>query len=73
MRELNAERASNCLRTLDEAEIQKVSGGGANIVKAVDMGYFGTMLWFDNGCASYIFSAQGESSGSSIMTVYTQC
>lgn len=72
MREFTGEEASKSSRTLDQSEIETVSGGHAKIIRTANMGYFGIMHWFDNGAASYIYFGQGEAPGSSTMHVYTE-
>jgi hypothetical protein len=54
MREHNAEQGSNCLRTLNEAEIESVSGGKVKQTGEAYIPFVGTILWFDNGCASFM-------------------
>ncbi len=54
MKELNAEQASHFIRTLDDAEIENVSGGKVKQIGEAYIPFVGTILWFDNGCASFM-------------------
>ena len=54
MKELNAEQASHFIRTLDDAEIEDVSGGKVKQIGEAYIPFVGTILWFDNGCASFM-------------------
>ena len=54
MKELNAEQASHFIRTLDGAEIEDVSGGKVKQIGEAYIPFVGTILWFDNGCASFM-------------------
>lgn len=73
MKENDAELASNGLRALNEVELEAAAGGHAKIIKSVNMGYFGQINWFDNGCAQYITYGQGDGPCSQTMDVYQQC
>ena len=68
---VNAEQGSNCLRTLNEVELDSVSGG--EIKASANLGYFGQILWLDNGCAQYMTHRPGAGSCSDILDVYVQC
>ena len=54
MRELSAEQASTDLRTLNEAEIETVSGGEVKITGEAYIPFVGTFLWFSNGGLSFM-------------------
>ena len=54
MKELNAAQASHFIRTLDDAEIENVSGGKVKQIGEAYIPFVGTILWFDNGCASFM-------------------
>ena len=54
MKEFNTEQASHFIRTLDDAEIETVSGGKVKQIGEAYIPYVGTILWFDNGCASFM-------------------
>jgi hypothetical protein len=49
-----AEPTSNCLRQLSEAEIESVSGGEVKLKAEAHIPFVGTIMWFDNGCASFL-------------------
>ena len=55
MEKLNTEQQeSDCSRTLNEAEIESVSGGKVKQIGEAYIPFVGTILWFDNGCASFM-------------------
>jgi hypothetical protein len=54
MNEQNTERTSHRLYQLNDAQIQSVSGGEVKIIKEVTIPFVGTMMWFDNGRASFL-------------------
>ena len=54
MKELNAEQGANCLRALNEAEIETVSGGEVKITGEAYIPFAGTFLWFSNGGLSFL-------------------
>jgi hypothetical protein len=54
MKEMKAEQASICLRTLDMAEIEHVSGGEVKITGEAYIPFVGTFLWFSNGGLSFL-------------------
>ena len=54
MRELNAEQASSGLRTLNDAEIETVSGGKIKIIAEAYIPFAGTFIWFSNGGLSFL-------------------
>ena len=53
MKKHHAEQAL-CLRTLNDAEIETVSGGEVKITGEAYIPFVGTFLWFDNGGLSFM-------------------
>ena len=45
---------SDCFRSLDDAEIETVSGGKVKQTAEAYIPFVGTFLWFDNGCVSFM-------------------
>lgn len=54
MEELHAEQTANSVRALNGAEIESVSGGKVKQTGEAYIPFVGTILWFDNGCASFM-------------------
>jgi hypothetical protein len=54
MKEFNTEQASHFIRTLDDAEIETVSGGEVKITGEAYIPFVGTFLWFSNGGLSFM-------------------